>query len=147
MVRRCKNPKDARWDLYGGRGIEFRFSGPTACGVWIAENLGIPEDAKDKEIDRINNDGHYEPGNLRWAGRRLNMSNRTVSRWAPLMHKFALEHPEVKYAESTLRSLISVGMSFEDIVKRYNLPSCKPKGKYGTSLIADQEIASLVKGC
>jgi len=147
MVHRCKNPNDARWELYGGRGIEFRFSGATACGRWIVESLGIPENAKEMELDRIDNNGHYEPGNIRWATRRQNMSNRKVSQWAPLMHKFTLEHPDIKYAEATLRSLISVGMSFEDIVARYHKPSHKPKGKYGTSLIADPEIASLAKGC
>lgn len=145
MVQRCRNPKDPRWEEYGGRGIEFRFDGPTACGLWIIGNLGLPENAKDMELDRINNDGHYEPGNIRWANRKLNMANRRVSVHIARMHQFMLEHPEVQYAESTLRSLIGSGMSFEEIVARFNAPSCKPKGKYGTSLIADPEIASLAK--
>ena len=143
MVRRCRNPKDPRWQDYGGRGIEFRFDGPTACGLWIIANLGLPENARDLELDRIDNDGHYEPGNIRWATRKLNMANRRVSVHIARMHQFMLEHPEVRYAESTLRSLIGSGMSFKEIVERYNTPSTKPKGKFGISLIADPAIASL----
>ena len=145
MKQRCQNPKEKRFPDYGGRGIEFRFESQTIAGLWIVENLGIPENWEWMELDRIDNNGHYEPGNIQWASRRLNMANRRVSKWAPLMHKFTIEHPEIKYSEATLRSLLSSGMSFEDIVARYHLPSCKPKGKYGTSLIADPEIASLAK--
>ena len=143
MVRRCRNPKDPRWQDYGGPGIEFRFDGPTACGLWIIANLGLPENARDLELDRIDNDGHYEPRNIRWATRKLNMANRRVSVHIARMHQFMLEHPEVRYAESTLRSLIGSGMSFKEIVERYNTPSTKPKGKFGISLIADPAIASL----
>lgn len=147
MKQRCNNPNDRRFKDYGGRGIEFRFDSVTTCALWVRDNLGIPDDPETVELDRIENDGHYEPGNLRWATRRKNMNNTRVSKWGPLMHKFRLEHPEVRYADASLRSFLASGMSFEAIVERWATPSDKPKGKYGTYSTADPEIASLAKDC
>lgn len=147
MKRRCNNPKDKRWKDYGGRGIEFRFSSPTECALWVIKSLGMPSNPQEMELDRINNDGHYEAGNIRWATRRQNMSNTRVSKWIPLMHKLRINYPEVRYSDATLRALFSNGLSEEQIVERFHKPSNKPKGKYGTYSIADPAIASLVKDC
>lgn len=146
MKTRCEKETHASYANYGGRGIRFEFDSPRAGAIWILENLGIPEDFRNLELDRIENDGNYAPGNLRWVTRARNMANRQNSAMIQKMHKFMLENPQVKYAAATLRQLLSAGMSFEEIVERYNKPSCKPKGKYGTSLIADPVIASLAKG-
>lgn len=73
--RRCNDPKDIGFHLYGGRGIEFRFSSIWDATRWIVENLGVPDD-RSLTIDRIENDGHYEPGNLRWATASQQMKNR-----------------------------------------------------------------------
>ncbi len=60
--QRCRNPNQKQYKDYGGRGIEFRF---TSIVDWVAE-LG-PKPGPDYSVDRINNNGHYEPGNIRWA--------------------------------------------------------------------------------
>lgn len=70
---RCTNIRNRRYADYGGRGIEFRFDTPTQMAVWIQENLGLH---RSLQIDRINNDGHYEPGNLRYVTPKQNMRNR-----------------------------------------------------------------------
>lgn len=59
---RCTNPNDARYHRYGGRGIEFRLQS-------IAEMLSDigRKPSAIHSIDRIDNNGHYEVGNIRWS--------------------------------------------------------------------------------
>lgn len=140
--QRCTNPNDSAYDRYGGRGIQFRFESPTAMAVWVQSNLGLH---KDCELDRINNDGHYEPGNLRYLTRSQNQSNTRKPRVNSKLHQFRQLHPSIRYADATLRKMIALGMSFEEIVTRFWQESAKPKGVYGTFSTADPVIASLSK--
>lgn len=59
---RCTNPKSPDWSLYGGRGIQFRF----ASFEQFLDEIGAKPSPK-YSLDRINNNGNYEPGNVRWA--------------------------------------------------------------------------------
>ena len=72
MLRRCTNPASADWPRYGGRGI-------TVCSRWhrfegFLADMGLCPD--DLTLDRINNDGDYEPGNCRWTTWEQQMRNR-----------------------------------------------------------------------
>lgn len=141
--QRCTNPNDQHYHRYGGRGIRFGFESATAMAVWVQENIGLH---KEMELDRIDNDGHYAPGNLRWLSRHHNGLNRKTKKQTATMHLFRQTYPEVRYADSTLAGLIGKGLSFSEIVQRWNRPSCKPKGVYGTFSTPDRAIASLAKG-
>lgn len=68
---RCRNPKDKGFKYYGGRRIEFRFQN---FEEFIAEVGKRP--SKRHSLDRKNNDGHYEIGNVRWVTRPTQMKNR-----------------------------------------------------------------------
>lgn len=72
---RCRNPSNAQYNRYGGRGIEFRFDNFEEFFEHLGERPSI-----DHSLDRINNDGHYEKGNVRWATRKQQMNNRSVNR-------------------------------------------------------------------
>lgn len=77
MKMRCFNPKDKGFKNYGGRGI-------TVCDEWKESfesfyNYAskLPHFGEEGySIDRINNDGNYEPGNVRWATRKEQNLNR-----------------------------------------------------------------------
>lgn len=73
MIRRCVNPKDRNYHNYGGRGIKV-------CDRWFDFRLFIVDmgiKPSDKHsIDRINNDGNYEPCNCWWATNFLQSINR-----------------------------------------------------------------------
>lgn len=75
---RCLNPKAINYERYGGRGIKiyqpWLDDDPVAFCDWIDQNLG-PRPAN-HTLDRIDNDGNYEPGNLRWATRLQQNRNR-----------------------------------------------------------------------
>lgn len=146
MRSRCRNPRDKGYPNYGGRGIEFRFDSVAEGCRWIRDNLGIAE--RHLELDRIDNDWHYEPGNLRWATPLQNHMNRrnSVDSVARL-HAFRLRYPEVRYADATLRRLFYDQLTNEQIVERYAKPSRKPKGVYGTFVTPDPAIASRLQGC
>ena len=80
IIQRTENPNARSYDRYGARGIrlceEWR-SNFSNFVYWIEENLG--ERPPGKTLDRIDNDGNYEPGNVRWATRAQQNENRDTS--------------------------------------------------------------------
>ena len=73
--QRCCNPKHKNYPQYGGRGIEFRL--PPLDEFW--ELMGSSW-FKGATLERIDNDAHYEIGNVRWATRREQCLNTRRAR-------------------------------------------------------------------
>jgi hypothetical protein len=75
---RCYYAKNAAYPKYGGRGIVMCDEWKSDFAAFLA-HVGEPDD-QTLELDRIDSNGHYEPGNVRWATRREQVCNtrRTV---------------------------------------------------------------------
>ena len=104
---RCNNPKNASYENYGGRGI-------SVCERWndfrnFLEDMG--ERPPGLEIDRIDNDGNYEPGNCRWATSKQQKENRRK----PKLTKLKVQVIKKLLAESSL--------ALKDIADIFNVSS------------------------
>jgi hypothetical protein len=77
MKARCLDPRDKNFSRYGGRGIKV-------CQRWLDSYDDFFKDVGARpttthQLDRINNDGNYEPGNVRWATPQVQSSNKRTN--------------------------------------------------------------------
>lgn len=79
MIQRCTNPNATNWHNYGGRGIQV-------CDEWMKSfetfyaHIG-PKTTPRHSVDRFpNQNGNYEPGNVRWATPREQANNMRANR-------------------------------------------------------------------
>ena len=128
MIQRCTNPGSQRWPGYGGRGI-------TVCDRWLKSFSHFLIDMGSRphsgfSLDRIDNDGNYEPDNCRWAPiatqARNTRTNRflmvdgnllTISEWA---EKTGLK-------PNTIATRLRLGWSDERAVKEPISAKCRTR--------------------
>ena len=125
---RCLNPADAEYHNYGGRGIKMCQRWQDDAGAFVAD-MG-PRPSPKHSVDRQDNDGHYEPGNCRWAtieeqanNRRNNVrltfngKTQTMAQWCR----------ELGLNDSLVESRISRGWNPTDAL---TVPRMKPGQRY-----------------
>lgn len=119
IKKRCSRPNAVHFDRYGGRGI-------TMCKRWrdsfeaFLADMGEPPSPR-HSIDRINNDGNYEPRNCRWSLPLVQMNNTsrnryytrggetlTVAEWCRAL----------KLSHATVRMRLHRGWTIEDALTR-----------------------------
>jgi hypothetical protein len=124
IINRCTNPKVKSYSDYGGRGI-------TVCDRWrdfqnfyddMQESYERHKSANTTTtIDRIDNDGNYEPSNCRWATRLEQASNTTQVRMVTLggeTHAVAEWCRRLNLQDSVVYRRIKAGMSIEDALTK-----------------------------
>jgi hypothetical protein len=116
MKSRCMNPNHKNFDLYGGRGI-------AVCDRWLNSFSEFLEDMgprpPGRTLDRINNDGDYEPGNCRWATALEQAANKRRKKTERLVEfngvVLCIKHWAKKYRihQTTLRNRLNRGWEVE----------------------------------
>jgi hypothetical protein len=106
MHERCGNAAHVHFHSYGGRGIKV-------CDAWLSfdaflRDMGV-RPSPNHQLDRIDNDKGYEPGNCRWATRRENSANKRTSvrvmfRGEPMCLAEAARRAGVKYQTAAWRA-------------------------------------------
>lgn len=98
IVGRCRNRNDKQYERYGGRGI-------TVADEWVNDRASFLRYLKalrgygdlTLEIDRIDNDRGYMPGNIRFATRKENVANRrTVARLQSIIDALKEENADLR---------------------------------------------------
>ena len=111
MKSRCTVPNAKSYKNYGERGIKFNFNSVLEAGLWIQENLGLH---RDLEIDRIDNNGHYEAGNLRYATRSQQCRNTRQSKTTVQQSTWALKQSPLSHF--TTEKYFRNGKTIEEII-------------------------------
>lgn len=107
--QRCENLNDPNFHRYGERGIRFDFPNITAAGLYLIETFGLPD--RKMEIDRIDNNGNYAPGNIRFVTRAQNVANREIT----VLSKYDPKY--WPYAETTTRRKLAQGLTRAEIIQ------------------------------
>lgn len=106
MIQRCENPKNDAYHNYGGRGIKIHPSWHDYRNFHKDAAEGYRDDLT---IDRINNEGNYEPGNTRWVTRTFNCRNT---------RRIKLNEQQVKEIR------MSPHLSALELAKKYGVSRC-----------------------
>lgn len=110
---RCTNCCNPMFKHYGERGIEFRFKSAIHAANWILDNLGLK---RHLTLDRRNNDGHYEPGNLRYATQREQVLNSRVEKL-----DVVYQADDWPYCEQTTMRYLRQGMTRTQVLQQAEL--------------------------
>lgn len=104
MKSRCSNPKTPLYKDYGARGI-------SVCEPWLQfknfyADMGDPPDGL--ELDRIDNNGNYEPGNCRWASKAVQAKNRRKRKNCTSLQRY------VYFSKTHKKWIVTVSFPTED---------------------------------
>jgi hypothetical protein len=118
MRQRCNNPNSTAFADYGGRGIKVCDRWQESFANFVAD-MGVRPPRH--SLERIENNGNYEPGNCRWATQRDQMNNRRCNRFIEIDGKrqtLAQWLRETGMTGERFFDRVKHGWSVEDAIKR-----------------------------
>ncbi len=115
MIQRCTNPNNQAFKNYGGRGIQV-------CEQWRNDFAAFFSVIGERPspchtLERIDNDGHYEPGNVKWATRHEQLNNKRTNRKLVVNGEvLTIRQAALKFGLSinTLQSRLKLGWHMQD---------------------------------
>lgn len=118
MKDRCLNPKHKQYKDYGGRGIQI-------CERWLKlENFfkDMGERPSGLTLDRINNDGNYEPSNCKWATWKEQQNNRRprLSRELMLISGLSEEERQIEIEKCLKKIDKLIDLLYIDKINQHN---------------------------
>jgi hypothetical protein len=129
MKRRCSNERTADWKDYGGRGIRV-------CARWLRSYEAFLADmgrapSPSHSLDRIDPNGNYRPGNVRWSTARAQARNHRRTRWVRPGVSLAEEAERAGVSASVLSKRLRRGWTIDEAVsgKRANPPAAQDVAK------------------
>ena len=107
LKARCYNKNSSNFERYGGRGIKI-------CNKWKHSFSAFHKDMGNKpfpkaQIDRIDNNGNYEPGNCRWVSGTDNMRNTSRTKFT------------IQKANKVRRQFKAGGITIKELSIEYNV--------------------------
>lgn len=133
MKRRCDNPSFKQWKDYGGRGIKV-------CEQWANSYACFAKDMGPRPhgytLDRIDNNGNYEPSNCRWSSRSEQQRNQRVTRTVDIEGRSYVAVELAKISGLKTDSIVAraeKGLSLQEILakeKRYYMQGLALGGLY-----------------
>jgi uncharacterized protein YggL (DUF469 family) len=118
MKARCLNPNNPNYADYGGRGIQI-------CNQWISNFNQFVVDMGEKpvgySIDRIDNNGNYNPQNCKWSSKKEQQRNRRVTKHITIegVTYFVCELAEkYKFKYDTIVNRAKTAKSFNELVDK-----------------------------
>lgn len=139
MLRRCNNPSDAAYKNYGGRGI-------SVCPRWRSNGIGFfnfvadvgEKPSPEHSLDRKNNDGNYEPSNVKWstieeqqANRRCSYTSEAIKALERVREPKVTVHPLTGKAVKVVELAKEMGITYTNLWMRI-----KTAERYGKDRIA-----------
>ena len=115
MIQRCCNPRNAAFANYGGRGISVCEAWMTSIESFVSD-MG-PRPSPKHSIERINNEGNYEPSNCRWATFHEQCRNKRTNRILTLDGEYKVLvdwAASVGMSRSVLECRLRAGLSLKE---------------------------------
>lgn len=125
LILRCDDRKSRSYRSHGGRGIRYEPKWKDSFVAFL-EDVGLPP-SPNHSLDRFPNpNGHYVPGNVRWATldeQELNKTRKVTYPWRGKDQDLMAWHRELGIPYHTLRKRLRMGWSIEEAFST-------PKGKW-----------------